>query len=491
MIKSKRKNTLASTFWHSILVIPILISGCQSKSEDVQANQAKPKAIPVKLQTLESATVIESSNYVGTLEAKERVNLAPRIQGRILKIFVQEGESVRQNQAIIELEPTQEQENVNAARESVNIEKSNLNQIQAELVQANAQLISANAELRQAQAQYQEAQADLARSKAESQANKADIKNQEAQVKLAKINIDRSKMLVEGGAVAQQDLDDRTRDLDTQLAQLDSTKESYNATLQVIEAGEKRLEQLEASIDQAKASIDQAKANQKGVKARIESQQASIYRAEAELGSVSQNLAFNTIKAPISGVVGVFNERKVGDVVNVGEVITTITNNNSLNLNISIPIEYRSRISLGLPVELVNEDGTAGARGSITYIAPLVNQDTQSIQTKASFPNSSNLKDSEYKKVKVIWNEKAGLLVPTTAITRLGGQKFVFVATQQDDQLISKQVPIQVGDIQGQSYQVISGLKQGDQIAVSRILDLKDGTPIADEKKLSSQKPAE
>ena len=104
----------------------------QEKGWNVVATMRTPEK-ETELQTLENTTLIDSSDYVGTLEAKERVNLAPRIQGRILKIFVQEGESVRQNQAIIELEPTQEQENVNAARESVNIEKSNLNQIQAEL----------------------------------------------------------------------------------------------------------------------------------------------------------------------------------------------------------------------------------------------------------------------------------------------------------------------------------------------------------------------
>ena len=55
-----------------------------------------------------------------------------------------------------------------------------------------------------------------------------------------------------------------------------------------------------------------------------------------------------------------FNERKVGDVINAGEVITTITNNQVFNLNIGIPTEERSRLKLGLPVEIVTEDGSPG-----------------------------------------------------------------------------------------------------------------------------------
>ena len=46
---------------------------------------------------------------------------------------------------------------------------------------------------------------------------------------------------------------------------------------------------------------------------------------------------------------------------------------------------------------------------------------------------------------------------------------------------------LELGTIQGQSYQVISGLEQGDKIAVTRILDLKDGTSITEESIKSEQ----
>ena len=80
----------------------------------------------------------------------------------------------------------------------------------------------------------------------------------------------------------------------------------------------------------------------------------------------------------------------------------------------------------------------------------------------------------------MIWDTQPGVLIPTTAVSSLGGQKFVFLAQPGESQggLVAKQVPVKVGAIQGQSYQVISGVKPGDRIAVSRILDLKDGRPI-------------
>jgi hypothetical protein len=134
--------------------------------------------------------------------------------------------------------------------------------------------------------------------------------------------------------------------------------------------------------------------------------------------------------------------------------------------------------------------------------------------TKVVFSNQKNLKDREYVRIKVIWDKKPGILVPTTAISTLGGQDFVYIAKQKQfnseqksgsnktetkakevrdsqttdkkdsptqaspDSLIAAQQPIKLGSIQAQDYQVISGLKEGDRIAVSNILSLRNGAAI-------------
>jgi len=126
----------------------------------------------------------------------------------------------------------------------------------------------------------------------------------------------------------------------------------------------------------------------------------------------------------------------------------------------------------------------------MTFISPVVDQNTQAIQTKVTFQNDGSLRDREYVRVKVIWQENPGLLVPTRAVSILGGQKFVFVATpgeSTEDKLVAQQQPVTLGTIQGQAYQVISGVEEGDRIVLTRILDLKDGTPISEESLTSEQ----
>jgi multidrug efflux pump subunit AcrA (membrane-fusion protein) len=451
----------SSKLFRSMLTIALLsisISGCGGKKEEVNT----PQAIAVKLKTIESATVIDSSEYVGTLEARDRVSLAPRIDGRISEILVQQGGRARRGDPIVRLEPTQEQENVNASTQSVNVEKARLGQVQAELSTAEANRAAAAAEVESARAELQDS---------------------ESAVELARINIERTKTLVKGGALPQQNLDNDNRDLKSSIAQRHSRQETLNALSESLQAAQKQVEQARANID---------------------GQNATIKRAEAELASIGQNLAFNTINAPINGIVGSFDDAKVGDYVSAGEQLTTITNNQSFDLNINIPIEYRDRLRQGLKVETISDDNSSGISGKITYIAPLVQQNTQSILAKVTFPNQRRLRDQEYLRVRVIWDEKPGVLIPTTAVSTLGGQSFVYVAKEKQSEgkgnsqqannpqeenqsdrgtsLTVEQQPIKLGSIQSQDYQVLSGLEKGDKIAVSNILSLQDGTAISEAK---------
>ena len=460
MIYAKSQSIPLRHISASVIAVAMLfnLGGCGGKEE-----AQKPQVVAVKLKTIESDTLIDSSEYVGTLEARDRVSLAPRNEGRISEIFARQGDRVERGDPVVKLEPTQEQEDVNAATQSVNVEQATLGESQAELRTAQANRAAAAAEVESA---------------------RADVQDAGSAVELAKINIERTKMLVDGGALAQQELDDDNRELKSSIAQLNSRQETFNAANKSLQAADKQVEQARANI---------------------ESQNAAIKRAEAELGSISQNLAYNTINAPIAGVVGSFDDNKVGDYVGVGEELSTITDNQSFDLNINIPVEYRDRLEPGLLVETINEDGSTGIEGEISYVAPLVQQNTQSILTKVVFPNNGSLKDREYVRVRVIWDEKPGVLVPTTAVSTLGGQNFVYIAKEQSETqaegnaraegtsenssnrssaeippeaLVAEQQPIKLGSIQGQSYQVISGLKEGDRIAVSNILSLRDGAAI-------------
>ena len=420
----------------------LVLAGCGEQQPEAQA---PPPAVAVEVKDLGNNQVRSSSEFVGRLEAQQRVALAPRVEGRITEIAVGEGETVARGDLIVQLQLTREQGEVAAAESEVNIQRANVSNAEAEL---------------------RAVQADVATAEAEVEQSRADLREQEAELELARTNIERTRFLVKEGAQSQQILDDRTRDLNAAQAQTDA---------------------LKAAVNSSQKALNAARERAASARTAIAGQQAALEQAQSQVNVATENLEFNRITAPIDGIVANI-QPKVGDYVEAGDQITSITQNDALELNISVPLEQASQLELGLPTEIIDRQGEAIAEGKINFISPRTDRSSQAILVKAAFSNNGRLKDDSFARARIIWSEDSGILIPTEAVSRIGGQSFVFVAqeTEQEDgstALVAKQKPVELGAIQGQSYQVISGLSAGDRLITSGILNLADGTPIDPEDK--------
>jgi RND family efflux transporter MFP subunit len=424
----------------SILVFWSLV-GCGKKQPEAQA--PAPSPIPVKIQDLNNGALQSSSDFVGSLEAKQRVSLASRTDGRIVEVATREGSTVKKGDLIVELQLSREQGEVDSAVSDVDIQRANLSDAESALGAAEAEVASAKADVEQ---------------------SRADLRGQEAELQLAQANIKRTQFLVKQGAQSEQVLDDRTRTLNAAKAQKDALTAALNASEKALSASQERVNSARSAIDGQKAALNQA---------------------QSRVGIATDNLDFNRIVAPIDGVVGNI-EPKVGDYVEPGEELTTITQDSTLELNIRVPIEQASGLKLGLPVEIMDQQGKASANGEISFISPRVDRNSQGILIKAAFNNDGRLLDDGFARARVIWSEQPGVLIPTEAVSRIAGKSFVFVAEETEQKngsnaLLAKQKPVTLGAIQGQTYQVTSGLKSGDRLVTSGILNLTDGAAISTE----------
>ncbi|MEO0406467.1 MAG: efflux RND transporter periplasmic adaptor subunit [Cyanobacteria bacterium P01_A01_bin.135] len=307
------------------------------------------------------------------------------------------------------------------------------------------------AEVSAAQANESVSQAALNTARSEVSALRAEKVELEAELDLQNTEFSRTEDLVTDGALAQQDLDRVERDRRTAQASLNAINERITAA--------------EQSVRQAEASLSQAR---------------------AQTGAVQADLNDKQVRAPIAGVVGDVPV-KLGDYLDTGDVITTITQNENLEIDLDIPIEFRDRLREGLPVEIVvGPNSDAIATGNISFVSPQVNAATQSVLATASFDNVVGLQDDQRVIARVIWSEQPGVLVPTAAVSRLGGQTFVFVAQEEttedgETQMVAEQRQVTLGDIQGNSYHVTEGVEAGETIVTSGILNLSDGAPITTE----------
>ena len=82
-------------------------------------------------------------------------------------------------------------------------------------------------------------------------------------------------------------------------------------------------------------------------------------------------------------------------------------------------------------------------------------------------------------KARVIWSTTPMAVVPVLAVTRQGGQSFVFVAQAAERTCSSRtQTPVTLGDTVGNTYSVTSGLECGRPVIVSSTQFLVNGMPV-------------
>ncbi|MEH2362438.1 efflux RND transporter periplasmic adaptor subunit [Nostoc sp.] len=372
---------------------------------------AQPLGVRVKISTVQSGIIEESSDFIASLKSQRSVTLQPRIQGRVTQIFVKSGDLVSAGAAILQVDST----------------------LQAAIALSNPvpqaflmQLESARAALKSLEAE-----------------RPAYVTN----VQLYQQNYEKYVALAEEGAISRQ------------------TRNQYADRLAT-----------------AKTSLD-------AIDSRIQAQRATILQAEKALqqGNVNtQKLQSDKITAPFSGTVGDISV-KVGDLVNASTQLANITQNRPLEVNISVPLQQSPQLRKGMPVEVMNTQGQKLGRSRVFFIAPNISNETQGILIKALFNNpNGQLRANQLVRARVFWNQRPGVLIPTTAMTRIAGDTFVYVVeTEKSPQGVSQQVArqkrVKLGEIKGNNYQVIEGLQPEDKVIISGLLNLRDGVAIVPE----------
>ena len=224
------------------------------------------------------------------------------------------------------------------------------------------------------------------------------------------------------------------------------------------------------SLDQAQQAYANAKAD---------------YEAALQTRNMQEEtLGYYTVRAPFDGVVGDIPVH-VGDYVSPlmspTTVLTTVDQPGDLEAYIYIPTDRSSQARIGLEVDLSDTSGKLLEKSRIDFLSPQVDPTLQGILAKAPVHATPEImRNAQLIKARVIWSTKPMAVVPVLAVTRQGGQTFVFIAQKQaNGQFIAAQTPVTLGDTVENAYSITSGLNAGDQVVVSSTQFLVNGMPVS------------
>jgi len=233
----------------------------------------------------------------------------------------------------------------------------------------------------------------------------------------------------------------------------------------------------------------------KTAKAAYDVAKANIEQAKANVSTAQINLGYTLIKAPVNGYIGRLIKKQGSLVAPVdAEALTQLSDVHNVHVYFSLSEKdfvsfkeqypgttLKDKLKQLPSVSLLLADNSEYVkRGKIDMIDGQFDKNTGAITLRASFDNPQGLlRSGNTGKIRLSLQHKDVLVVPESATTEVQDKVFVFALA--DSNKVKKQAITIIGK-SGDNYLVKDGIKVGDQIVLSGLDHLQEGTVIHPEK---------
>lgn len=253
-------------------------------------------------------------------------------------------------------------------------------------------------------------------------------------------------------------------DVSSARARLDQAR----ARLAAAESTLKRQQQLSTEGITAQRSLIDAEAQVGELKAEVEGlrRQLSVF-GSGSAGELS-------LTAPIDGVV-VALHGTLGETATPDQPTFIVTDPSKVSVQGNVPELELSRVQPGSAVVVrLHAFPDASMPGTITYVAPALDERTRSLPVRVTLrAPDPRLRSGLFGSIELVGAtaDERTLVVPTEAVATLDGQTVVFVPTEEPNTFQPRAVAL--GRRAGGFFEIHSGLAEGEKLAVSGAFTLK------------------
>ncbi len=270
-------------------------------------------------------------------------------------------------------------------------------------------------------------------------------------------------------------------------------------------SAEAQVKVAEAEVASAKINLEKTKPLVKkdiiskfeleSVESVLQAKQAQLAQAEAMLANAKANLQYTVITSPTSGIISNFPYR-VGSLVSstIPQPLTTVSNTSKMYAYFAMnekeffvltkelegntlheKLEKLPEVLLVLP-----DNSVYSEPGRIETASGLVDQQTGSINIRATFPNPDGiLRSGGSGLVRIPAHYDSKIIIPQKATYELQGKRFVY-AVDDENKVHNTEIEVVTGNLKD-SYVVTSGLDAGDKIVIEGIASLQNDQVIQPE----------
>ena len=209
-------------------------------------------------------------------------------------------------------------------------------------------------------------------------------------------------------------------------------------------------------------------------KAQWEQAKSAVDQAKLAYGNAAEN---TVLRSPISGFVTAKNYDN-GDMTSPQLPVVVIQQIAPVKAVIGVSEQYYSYLRKGAAATLsVDALGEETFSGVVTNIFPTLDPVTHTVSTEIEVANKDlKLRPGMYARVHLDFGTKEALTVPDKAIVRQAGSGARYVYVFSGGKAVYRAV--ELGQQQGDLYEVVSGLNAGDQVITSAPSNLKNGLSV-------------
>lgn len=254
-------------------------------------------------------------------------------------------------------------------------------------------------------------------------------------------------------------------------AELIDYDQAQRSAEQTVAAAQANVDMQKAALAAAEASYQVLIADPRDVD--LAALKASIAEAQAAYLLASVNQEKTIITAPISGQVSMVDLTE-GDLVGAAQSVVSLVNVNQLEVTAFISADDLKWIRIGDPV-LVNESIEA----EVYRVSPSLNELTKKVEIKILITaEDPSVTVGEFVQIQILSSlveeENKQYFLPLSAIKVSSSKNYIYIVNEQG--LIDQQ-EVELGDVVGESVEVIGGLAAEDQF-VSSVRGLSVGDRV-------------
>ena len=270
-------------------------------------------------------------------------------------------------------------------------------------------------------------------------------------LRIDKINVEVGDHVKEGQVVAELDRNQYNQSA----VQLKNTKQTLERMRSVYEAGgvsQSQIDELETSV----TVLEETVAN---LKRSIE------------------------LKAPFSGIItGRYNE--VGDLFAMagnadgGMGMFQIMQIDKLKAIVALSEQYYPQVYKGMKVAVMADVYPDKVfEGEVNIVYPAINANTHTFNVEVLVPNGKEiLRPGMFARTEFNMGNRSSLVVPDVAVQKQMGVNDRYVYVIKDG--VAERKVVSLGRQVGDKVEVLSGLSEGDEVAITSLSKLKDGAQV-------------